>query len=204
LPNARFISARNRESAERLHLFILLENLCGFWLTITVFPKIALKKAPGGKFCPKLPKTVPECCRFDSGGFGQKRPSFVRFQRQSSRDTGLLTALQFGEQLFDLTSLCRAHVGDVAFGEALSHKSGEGRMAPFPRTDLSRGFSDGYAQRGEAVQDGHPYLDLGDLTVEVPSAQPLAPQFQTVNLCFDAAAAVVIAPSSPDGSTKAL
>ena len=41
--------------------------------------------------------------------------------------------------------------------------------SPFPWTDLSHGFSDGYAERGEAVQDGHADLELGDLTVEVPS-----------------------------------
>jgi hypothetical protein len=41
------------------------------------------------------------------------------------------------------------------------------RITPFPRTDSSHGFSDGYAERGEAVQDGHLDLELGNLTVEV-------------------------------------
>ena len=45
---------------------------------------------------------------------------------------------------------------------------------PFPRTDSSCGFSDGYAERGEAVQDGHTDLELGDLTVEVSRSQTLA------------------------------
>lgn len=86
---------------------------------------------------------------------------------------------------------------------ALLHKSGDGRGFPLPRTDLSHGFCDGYAERGEAVQDGHTDLELGDLTIEVPCAQPLAQQFQTMHLGFDAAPAVVTAPSSPNGSTEA-
>ena len=39
---------------------------------------------------------------------------------------------------------------------------------PFPRTDLSHGLGDGYAERGVTVQDGDPDLELGDLTVEIP------------------------------------
>lgn len=71
------------------------------------------------------------------------------------------------------------------------------------RTDSSHGFSDGYAERGEAVQDGHTDLELGNLTVEVPRHEALAQQFHTVHLGFDAAPAVITAPSSPDGSAKA-
>ena len=45
---------------------------------------------------------------------------------------------------------------------------------PFPRTDSSHGFRDGYAERGEAIQHGDTNLELCDLTVEVPGGQPLA------------------------------
>jgi len=66
---------------------------------------------------------------------------------------------------------------------------------PFARTDASCDFSDGNAGRGEAVQDGDTDLELGNLTVKVPSGQALAPQFQTMDPGFDAAFAVVAAPS---------
>jgi hypothetical protein len=45
---------------------------------------------------------------------------------------------------------------------------------PFPRTDLSHDFSDGDAERGEAVQDGDTDLELCNLTVEVPRHEALA------------------------------
>ena len=37
-------------------------------------------------------------------------------------------------------------------------------MFPYPRTDSSYGFSDGCAERGEAVQEGDTNLELRDLT----------------------------------------
>ena len=46
------------------------------------------------------------------------------------------------------------------------------------------------------------YLELCNLTVAVPSGQTLAQQFDAVQLGFDAAFAVVAAPSSPDGPTE--
>ena len=107
---------------------------------------------------------------------------------------------------------------------ALLHNSTEGRMSPCIWTDSSYGFSDGRAERGEAVQDGDTVLELGDLTVEVPRSQTLA-QAVSDNASirresdppdrflarivfwpgsyFDAAPAVIAAPSSPDGSTEA-
>jgi hypothetical protein len=45
-------------------------------------------------------------------------------------------------------------------------------------------------------------LEIGDLMVEVPSYEPLAQQFGTMQLRFDAASAVVFAPSSPQGTAK--
>ena len=66
---------------------------------------------------------------------------------------------------------------------------------PFPGWDLSHGFCDGYAQRGEAVQDDHADLELGHLTVEAPCHEALAQQFHTMHLGFDAASAVIAAPS---------
>lgn len=55
---------------------------------------------------------------------------------------------------------------------------------------------------GEAVQDGYKDLELGYLTVEVPRAEALTQQFDTVHLCFDTASAMIAGPSSPDGSTE--
>ncbi len=46
---------------------------------------------------------------------------------------------------------------------------------------MSHGFSDGYAERGEAVQDGHTDLELGNLTVEVPRHEALAQELHTVH-----------------------
>ena len=42
-------------------------------------------------------------------------------------------------------------------------------------------FSDGYAECCEAVQDGDTDLELGNLTVEVPSGQTLAQQFDAAH-----------------------
>jgi len=46
-------------------------------------------------------------------------------------------------------------------------------------------------------------LELGDLTVKVSRHEALAEQFDTVHLCFDAAPAVIAAPSSPDCAAEA-
>ena len=74
---------------------------------------------------------------------------------------------------------------------------------PFPRTDLFYDLCDGCAERNEAVQDGDTDLELGELTIKVPRAQALAQQFHTVHLGFDAAPAVIAAPSSPDRPAEA-
>ena len=44
---------------------------------------------------------------------------------------------------------------------------------------LTYGFSDGRAERGEAVPDGNTDLEIGELTVEVASGQTLARQFES-------------------------
>ena len=75
-------------------------------------------------------------------------------------------------------------------------------MFPFPRTDLFHGLCDRYAERGVAVQDGDPDLELRNLTVEVPRHEPLAHQFHAMHLRFDATSAVVSAPSSPERAAK--
>lgn len=75
---------------------------------------------------------------------------------------------------------------------------------PFPRTNLSLGFSDGCAERGEDVQDSNTHLQPWDLTVEDPCGQVLAEELHTVHLGLGAASAVIPALSSPDGSTDAL
>ena len=74
---------------------------------------------------------------------------------------------------------------------------------PCPRTDSSHGFSDGYAKRGDAVQDGDTDLELGHLTIEVPRHEAMTQQFHAVHFGFDAALSVIAAPSSPDCSAKA-
>lgn len=61
---------------------------------------------------------------------------------------------------------------------------------------------DGYAQRSVAVQDGDAGLEFSDLSVEVPSHEPLAQLFDIRHLRLDAAPAVVPAPSSPQGSVE--
>ena len=61
---------------------------------------------------------------------------------------------------------------------------------------------------GVATEGGHVDPELGDLTVEVPRSQTLAERFDTVHLCFDAAPAVIAAPSivarSPGRSVSTL
>ena len=64
-------------------------------------------------------------------------------------------------------------------------------------------FANRYAKGCEAVQDGDPDLELRDLTIKVPRDQSLAQQFDIMHLGFDAASAVVAAPSSPDRPAKA-
>ena len=73
---------------------------------------------------------------------------------------------------------------------------------PLSRTDLSHGFRDGYAERDVTVQDGDADLEFCDLTIEVPRHEPLAHQLHTMHLCFDAASAVVSAPSSPERAAE--
>jgi len=86
---------------------------------------------------------------------------------------------------------------------ALLHKSDDGRGSPFPRTESSHSFGDGYAERCEGVQESDTDLGLGNLTVEIPSCQTLAQQFDTMHLGLDAAPVIKTAPSSPDSSTEA-
>ena len=62
----------------------------------------------------------------------------------------------------------------VAPDVALLHKAVGERTPPFPRTHLSCGFRDGYAERGIPVHDGNADLDLGDLSVKVPRHEVLA------------------------------
>jgi len=57
-------------------------------------------------------------------------------------------------------------------------------MFPFPRPESSDAFSDGNAERREAVQDGDTDLELGNLTVEVPRHEVLTQQFRFADLRF--------------------
>lgn len=74
-------------------------------------------------------------------------------------------------------------------------------MFRYPRSDLSCDLSDGGAERGEAAEHGDTGLELGHLTVEIPWAQALAEQLDSVQLRFDASSAVIATPSSPDRPT---
>jgi len=76
------------------------------------------------------------------------------------------------------------------------------RGFPFPRTDLSRGLCDRDAERGVAVQNGDTDLKFRDPSVEVPRHEALPQQFHAVHPRFDAASAVVSAPSSPEDTTE--
>lgn len=85
---------------------------------------------------------------------------------------------------------------------ALLHKSDDVQASPFPRTDLSYGLCDRYAESRVAVQYGDAYLGFRDLPVEVPRHERLAHQFQAMHLGFDAASAVVSAPALPQSAAK--
>ncbi len=52
-------------------------------------------------------------------------------------------------------------------GASIHAQIGSKADLPCPRTDSSLGFSDGYAQDRDAVQDGHADQELGHLTIEV-------------------------------------
>lgn len=73
----------------------------------------------------------------------------------------------------------------------------------FPRTRSSHGLDDGCAEGGEAVQDGEPDVELGDLPVEVPRREALTEQLDAMHLRLGAASAVVAAPSSPNRAGQA-
>jgi hypothetical protein len=94
----------------------------------------------------------------------------------------------------------RAGVGFVGCGGGRKGSVAQiGRRAecPFFRTDLSCDLRDWDAERGVAVQHGDTDLELRDLTVEVPRRKALTQEFDAVHLRFDAASAVISAPSSP-------
>ena len=59
-----------------------------------------------------------------------------------------------------------------------------------------------YAQCGWAVEHGDADLELCNLVVEVSRHEALSQQFHTMHLGFDAASAVVSAPSAPDCATE--
>ncbi len=80
--------------------------------------------------------------------------------------------------------------------------SADVRGSPFPGRTYSRGFRDGYAERGVVVQDGDADLEFGNLTVEVPCHEALAQKFHTMQLRLDATPAEVPSPSSPKRPTK--
>jgi hypothetical protein len=80
----------------------------------------------------------------------------------------------------------------------------------YTRTDVSQDLGDGDAAGGVAVQNGHTNLELRHLTVEVwrhealtrPFHTPFHTPFHAMHLGFDAAPAVVTAPSSPERAAQ--
>lgn len=60
-----------------------------------------------------------------------------------------------------------------------------------PSIDLSCGLCDGRAEPGEAVEDGNPDLELGDLTVELARGEALARELGAVHPGLGAASAVI-------------
>lgn len=74
---------------------------------------------------------------------------------------------------------------------------------PFPRTDSSHGFRDGYSECGEAAQHGDPDLELYDLTVEVTRGKTLPQELDAVHLDLCTASAVIPTSSSQDGLPEA-
>ena len=77
-------------------------------------------------------------------------------------------------------------------------------MFPFPRTDLFHGLCDRGAERCVAVQHSNTDLEFGNLTVEVPRHEPLAQQFDTMHLRFDAAPSLPKGPAEVFGSPQGL
>ena len=65
--------------------------------------------------------------------------------------------------------------------ETLLHKSADDQAPPFPRTELSHGHRNGYAERGVTVHDGDTDLDFRNLTVAIPGHEALAQQFHSVH-----------------------
>lgn len=106
--------------------------------------------------------------------------------------------------LFTLASASSAFIAATTFGRSRHCCSNwlKTRLSP-PQTNLSLGFRDRCAERGETVQDGNAHLELRDLTVEVPGGQALTQQLNAVHLGLCAASAMIPAPSSPDRATDA-
>jgi len=73
---------------------------------------------------------------------------------------------------------------------------------PFPWADSSYALRDGNSERGVSVQDGNADMEFGDLAVEVPCHEALPQEFHAMHLGFDAASAVVSAPSSPERAAQ--
>ena len=86
---------------------------------------------------------------------------------------------------------------------ALLHKSADGGTSPYPGQTYPATFVTGMPSAVKPFRTATRIWELGDLTFEVPCAQPLAQQFQAMHLGFDAALAVMAAPSSPDRPAEA-
>lgn len=102
---------------------------------------------------------------------------------------------------------CGTHALDVPLRpSAVFQKPGEGRASPFPRADLSNSVRDGYAERRVVIEHGDMDLKIRDVVAEIPRHEVLSQQLHAMHplserLRFDAALALVSAPSLPQGSS---
>jgi len=58
---------------------------------------------------------------------------------------------------------------------------------------------EGDSEGCEAIEDGDPDMNFGDLTVEVACCQTLAQQLDAVHFRLNPASSMITTPSSPDG-----
>lgn len=73
---------------------------------------------------------------------------------------------------------------------------------PLPRTDLFYGLRDGYAKGDVTVEHRDPDLELADLSVEVPTHEALAKEFDAAHLRLCTALSVITGQLSPQGPRR--
>ena len=61
---------------------------------------------------------------------------------------------------------------------------------------------EGDSEGCEAIEDGDPDMNFGDLAVEITSAQALSQQLDAVHFRLNAASSMITAPSFPDSPSE--